>query len=323
MKAIVCTSYGPPDSLELLEQDKPAPKDREVLIKVHAASVNALDWRLFSMPLLMRRLFGRGWRRPKDGWCGADVAGIVEVVGAGVTQFRPGDSVFGIQRGAFAEYVCAAEDKVVMMPANVSFGAAAAVPVAALTALQGTRDQGKVQTGHKVLVNGAGGGVGTFAVQIAKAFGADVTAVCSTRNQDVARSIGADHVMDYTREDPTNSGHRYDVILAVNGYHSMSDYKRALNPNGVVVVLGGTAGQLIQGAVWPMFRDKKIRGVMTRANQADLVVLKEMLEAGTIVPVIDRMYSLADVPAAISYLLGGHSSGKVIIAVSGQASLSQ
>jgi len=319
MKAIVCTSYGPPDSLELLEREKPSPKDHEVLIRVHAASVNALDWRPFTMPLLMRRLLGRGWRQPKNTTGGADVAGQVEEVGAAVTQFRPGDAVFGLlglKGGAFAEYACASEERLVSKSTNVSFETAAAVPVAALTALHGVRDEGKVKPGHRVLVNGSGGGVGTFSVQIAKAFGAEVTAVCSARNQEVARSIGADHVVDYMREDPTRSGHRYDVILAVNGYHSMFDYKRALTPTGVVVVLGGSASQLIQGALFPLLlRDKRIRGVMARPNQQDLVVLKELLETGKIVSVIDRTYSLADVPAAISYLLDGHSRGKVVISV--------
>jgi NADPH:quinone reductase-like Zn-dependent oxidoreductase len=321
MKAIVCTAYGPPDVLELQEREKPSPKDNEVLVKVHAASVNAMDWRLFTMPLLLRRLIGGGWQRPKNlSSCGADVAGTVEAVGPAVTLFKPGDAVFGLIRGSFAEYACAAEVRLTIKPANVSFEEAAAVPVAALTALQSIRDQGKVRPGHKVLVNGAGGGVGTFAVQIAKAFGAEVTAVCSTRNQDVARSIGADHVVDYTREDATKSGHRYDVVLAVNGNHSMSDYKRALTPNGVIVVAGGGTRQMIQGSLLSMFRDKKVRGVMARPKQADLVVLRELLQSGKIAPVIDRRYSLAEVPAAISYLIGGHSSGKVIISVTAPAS---
>jgi NADPH:quinone reductase-like Zn-dependent oxidoreductase len=315
MKAILCTTYGPPDDLELQEREKPVPKDNEVLVRVHASSVNAMDWRLFTFPRLLRRLIGLGWRGPKDPSCGGDLAGTVEAVGAAVTQFRPGDVVFGLQRGAFAEYVCTTENRIVLKPANVSFETAAAVPVAAITALQGIRDQGQVKPGHKVLINGAGGGVGTFAVQIAKALGAEVTAVCSTRNQDVARSIGADHVVDYTREDATNRGQQYDVIIAVNGNHSMADYKRALTTNGVVVVAGGSFRQMIQGSLLSMFRDKKVRGVMARPKQEDLLVLKEMLETGKILPVIDRTYSLADVPVAIRYLMGGHSSGKVVISV--------
>jgi len=318
MKAIVCTAYGPPNVLQLLERETPTPKDNEVLVRVHATSVNAMDWRLFTMPLLMRRLIGRGWDKPKNGSCGADLAGIVEAVGPAVTKFRAGDAVFGIQIGAFAEYVCAPEDRLVSKPAHVSFEATAAVPVAALTALRGVRE-GKVTPGHKVLVNGSGGGVGTFSVQIAKAFGAEVTAVCSTRNQDVARSIGADHVLDYTREDPTRAGHRYDAIIAVNGYHSMLDYRRALNPNGICVVLGGAAGQLLQGALFApvlnLIGNKKTRGVMGHPKHDELIALQQLLETGKIVPVIDRTYSLADVAAAVSYLIAGHSSGKVVITV--------
>ena len=315
MKAIVCTTYGRPDALQLQEKAKPVPKDNEVLIRVHASSVNAMDWRLFTFPLLLRRLIGLGWSRPKDPSCGGDVAGTVEAVGPAATQFHVGDDVFGLQRGAFAEYVCAAEHKVVKKPSTVSFEAAAAVPVAALTALQGIRDQGHVTSGHKVLINGSGGGVGTFAVQIAKAFGAEVTAVCSTANQAVARSIGADRVVDYTREDVTKRGEKYDVIFAVNGNHAMADYKRVLTPTGVIVVAGGSFRQMIQGTLLSMFRDKKVRGVMARPKQEDFLDLKEMLETGKIVPVIDRTYSLADVPAAIRYLMDGHSSGKVVISV--------
>jgi NADPH:quinone reductase-like Zn-dependent oxidoreductase len=315
MKAIVATAYGPPDRLQLQEKATPVPKDDEVLIRVHASSVNAMDWRLFTFPLLLRRLIGLGWSRPKDPSCGGDLAGTVEAVGAAATQFRPGDAVFGLQRGAFAEYVCAAEIRIVPKPANVTFEVAAAVPVAAITALQALRDQGQVKPGHKVLINGAGGGVGTFAVQIAKALGAEVTAVCSTANQAVARSIGADHVVDYTREDVTTRGQQYDVILAVNGNHSMSDYKRVLTPNGVIVVAGGSARQMLQGSLLSMLRDKKVRGVMARPKQEDLLVLRDMLESGKIAPVIDRTYLLADVPAAIRYLMDGHSSGKVVVSV--------
>jgi NADPH:quinone reductase-like Zn-dependent oxidoreductase len=316
MKAIVCTAYGPPGVLQLQECDNPAPKDNEVRVKVHAASVNAMDWRLFTMPLLLRRLIGAGWSKPKNPFCGADVAGTVDAVGPGVTKFRVGDVVFGLLRGTFAEYVCGAEERIVTKPANVSFEIAAAVPVAAITALQGLRDQGKVKPGDKVLINGSGGGVGTFAVQIAKAFGAEVTAVCSSRNQEVARSIGADHVVDYTREDVTTRAERYDVILAVNGNHSMSDYKRVLTPTGVIVVAGGGVRQMLQGSLLGMLRDKKVRGVMARPKQEDLLVLKDLLETGKIAPVIDRTYPLADVAAAVSYLIEGHSSGKVVITVS-------
>jgi NADPH:quinone reductase-like Zn-dependent oxidoreductase len=319
MKAIAQTSYGPPEALQLEEKDRPSPKDNEVLVKVHAASVNALDWRLFTFPLLLRRVIGGGFRRPKDPSCGADFAGRVEAVGSAVTQLRPGDAVFGARRGAFAEYVCATEDKLALKPASVSFEAAAAVPVAALTALQALRDQAHVQPGQTVLVNGAGGGVGTFAVQIAKAFGAEVTAVCSTRNQDVARSIGADHVIDYTREDFTKNGRQYDVIVAANGYHPILDYRRSLSASGAYVVLGGAMLQMLQqllfGPMLSRLDNRRFRGLMANVNQKDLVVLKELLETGKLVPAIDRRYPLAEVAAAIRYLLGGHASGKVVITV--------
>ena len=319
MKAIAQTSYGPPDALQYLETAKPSPKDNEVLVRVHASSVNAMDWRLFTFPRFVRRLMGLGLRRPKYSSCGADVAGQVEAVGPAVTQFQPGDSVFGVLRGAYAEYACGPESNLVLKPAGVSFEAAAAVPVAGLTALQALREA-RVQPGQTVLINGAGGGVGTFVVQIAKAFGAEVTAVCSTRNQEVARAIGAAHVIDYTREDFTKSGRRYDVIIAANGYHSIFAYKRALNPNGSYVVLGGAMLQMLQqvvlGPTLLRFDTRRFRGLMANVNQKDLLSLKDLLEAGQIAPVIDRRYPLADVAGAINYLCGGHSSGKVVINVS-------
>ena len=302
-----------------MEKETPRPKDNEVLVKIHAASVNAMDWRIFTFPVLMRRILGRGYRQPKDTSCGYDLAGRVEAVGSAVTRFRPGDAVFGMQRGSFAEYVCAPEDKVVPKPANVSFAAAAAVPVAALTALQALRDQAHVQPGQTVLINGAGGGVGTFAVQIAKAFGAEVTAVCSTRNQDVARAIGADHVIDYTREDFTKNGRRYDVIIAANGYHSIFEYRRSLNPNGVYVVLGGAMLQMFQallfGAVLSRMDTRRFRGLMANVKHADLLFLAELLAAGKVVPAVDRRYPLEEVGAAMRYLIEGHASGKVVITV--------
>jgi NADPH:quinone reductase-like Zn-dependent oxidoreductase len=243
----------------------------------------------------------------------------VEAVGLAVTQFQPGDDVFGVLRGAYAEYACGPESKLVLKPAGVSFEAAAAVPVAGLTALQALR-AARVQPGQTVLINGAGGGVGTFAVQIAKAFGAEVTAVCSTRNQEVARAIGASHVIDYTRDDFTKSGRRYDVIIAANGYHSIFAYKRALNPNGIYVVLGGAMLQMLQqvvlGPTLLRFDTRRFRGLMANVNQKDLLSLKDLLEAGQIAPVIDRRYPLADVAGAINYLCAGHSSGKVVIKVS-------
>ncbi len=319
MKAIIQTNYGPPERLQLVENDIPAPKSNEVLVKIHAASVNAMDWRIFTFPVLMRRILGGGYRQPKDTSCGYDLAGRVEAVGSAVTQFRRGDAVFGVQRGAFAEYVCAPEDKMVPKPVNVSFEAAAAVPVAALTALQAIRDRAHVLSGQTVLINGAGGGVGTFAVQIAKAFGAEVTAVCSKRNQDVARSIGADHVIDYTREDFTKSGRRYDAIIAANGYHSIFDYRRALNPNGVYVVLGGAMLQMFQallfGAVLSRMDKRRFRGLMANVNHKDLLFLAELLATGKVVSAIDRRYALAEVGAAMRYLIDGHASGKVVITV--------
>jgi NADPH:quinone reductase-like Zn-dependent oxidoreductase len=265
------------------------------------------------------RLMRGGSQEPEDKAVGGDVAGRVEAVGANVKQFRPGDEVFGIGRGSFAEYLCTSEDKLVKKPANLSFEAAAAVPVAGLTALQGVRDHGKIQPGQRVLIHGAGGGVGTFAVQIAKSFGAEVTAVCSARNQKMARSIGADHVIDYTKEDFTKSGRRYDLIVGVNGYHSIFDYRRALKPNGVYVWIGGAMKQIWQALlVAPLLSrtgSRKMRGMMTRPNQNDLVFLKELLEKGKVVPVIDRSYPLNEAPEAIKYLIEGHSGGKVVIVV--------
>jgi NADPH:quinone reductase-like Zn-dependent oxidoreductase len=317
MKAIVYTKYGPPDVLKLKEVEKPSPKDNEVLVKVHAASANALDWRPFTMPILARIIRG-GLFEPKNTSLGADIAGRVEAVGATVKQFQPEDAVFGVCNAAFAEYACAAENELALKPANLSFEAAAAVPVAAFTALQGLRDKGKIHAGQKVLINGAGGGVGTYAVQIAKSFGAEVTAVCSTRNLDMARSIGADHVIDYTQEDFTQNRQRYDLIIAANGYHPILDYRRALSPNGIYVVLGGTMAQIFQGMLLgPLLStgSKKLGSMMTHSNQKDLIFLKELLEAGKIVPVIDRRYPLSEVAEAIRYLAEGHARGKVVITV--------
>src|SRR5215510_13070785 len=319
MKAIVYTKYGPPDVLQLQEIEKPSPKDNEVLVRVHAASVNAIEWRLFTLPLIFVRMMGGGRREPTNKSIGGDLAGRVEAVGTNARQFQPGDEVFGVRRGAFAEYVCAPEDRLTLKPANLSFEAAAAVPIAALTALQALRHHGKIRRGQKVLINGAGGGVGTFAVQIAKSFGTEVTAVCSTWNLDVARSIGADHVIDYTQEDFTKSGERYDLIIAANGYHPILDYRRALKPNGIYVVLGGSMGQILQGMLLgPLLTrlgNKRMRGFITSANQKDLVFLKELLEAGKVVPVIDRRYPLGEVAEAIKYLVEGHARGKVVITV--------
>jgi NADPH:quinone reductase-like Zn-dependent oxidoreductase len=319
VKAIVYTSYGPPDVLQLQEVEKPTPKENEVLVKVYAASVNALEWRRFTLPAVIVRLMGGGLREPKDKSIGADLAGRVEAVGAAVSQFRPGDEVFGLRRGSFAEYVCTPVDRLAPKPVNLSFESAAAVPLAALTALQGVRDQGRIQPGQKVLINGAGGGVGTFAVQIAKSFETEVTAVCSSRNVDVARSIGADHVIDYTREDFTKRSERYDLIVAVNGYHPILDYRRALKPNGTFVVLGGSLKQVFQGMLLTPFISlvgtKKMGGLMTHPNQKDLIFIKELIEAGKIVPIVDKCYPLNQAAAAMGYLLEGHPRGKVVLTV--------
>lgn len=319
MKAIVYTKYGPPDVLQLKEVAKPVPKDNQVLVRVHAASANALDWRPFTLPSIFVRLVGGGLLKPKNTSMGVDVAGQVEAVGRNVKQFQPGAEVFGVAKGAFAEYVCAAENKLALKPANLSFEAAAAVPIAAFTALQGLRDKGRIQPGQKVLIYGASGGVGTFAVQIAKAFGAEVTAVCSTRNLDVARSIGADHVIDYTKEDFAQNGQRYDLIIAANGYHPILGYRRSLGPSGVCVVLGGSMAQIFQGLLLgPLVSrigSKKMGNMLAHSNQKDLVVMRELLEAGKVVPVIDRCYPLSEVAEAIRYLVQEHARGKVVITV--------
>src|SRR3990172_6739733 len=246
MKAIVYEKYGSPDVLRLTEVEKPTPTDDEALIKIHAASVNAYDWHFLTADIFLIRLMGGGFLKPKNTRLGADIAGRVEAVGKNVKQFQPDDEVFGMVRGGFAEYACALENALALKPSNLSFEEAAAVPMAAVTALQGLRDEGQIQAGQKVLINGASGGVGTFAVQIAKSFGAEVTAVCSTRNLDQARSIGADQVIDYTREDFTKNGQQYELILAANGYHSLSAYKRALTPKGIYIMAGGSVAQIFQ-----------------------------------------------------------------------------
>ncbi len=319
MKAIVYTKYGPPEVLKLKEVERPTPKDNEVLVKVHAASVNYGD-----LPILrgepLQRLIGGGPLKPKHKILGDDIAGRVEAVGRNVKQFQPGDEVFGISAfGAFAEYVCATEDLLVLKPASMTFEEAAAIPIAASTALNGLRDKGQIQSGQKVLINGASGGVGTFAVQIAKSFGAEVTGVCSSRKLDMVRSIGADQVIDYAREDFTKSGQRYDLILAVGGYHPISDYKRALSPEGIYVCAGGSAAQYFQalllGPLISMMGSKKLGSMYGNPKQKDYVFLIELFEAGKVVPVIDRRYPLSKVPEALRYLEEGHAHGKVVITV--------
>jgi NADPH:quinone reductase-like Zn-dependent oxidoreductase len=317
MRAIVRTKYGPPDALEFAEVEKPTPKDDEVLIRVRAASVNPLD--LFTMrgaPLL--RLLP-GLRRPKDKRLGVDVAGQIETAGREVSQFKAGDEVFGVCRGAFGEYACATEDKLALKPGNISFEEAAAVPIAAITALQGLRDKGRIQSGCKVVVDGASGGVGTFAVQIAKSFGAEVTAVCSTGKMDTARSNGADHVIDYTQEDFTKSGQRYDLILGANVHHSIFDYRRALREGGIYVIVGGGLGRIVQAILLaPLlsrFGSKKTCFFIAKISHNDLVYLKELIEAGKVVPVIDRCYPLSEAADALRYLEERHARGKVVLTV--------
>jgi NADPH:quinone reductase-like Zn-dependent oxidoreductase len=319
MKAIVYTEYGSADVLRFVEVPRPTPKDDEVLMSIRAASVNALDWRLMRGKPALARLMMGGLRKPKVTRPGVDVAGQVEAVGGKVTRFKPGDEVFGAGRGAFAEYVCTSEDKLALKPANVSFDEAAAVPVAAITALQGLRDCGRIQGGHKVLVDGASGGVGTFTVQIAKSFGAEVTAVCSTGNVDAARSMGADHVIDYTREDFTQSGQRYDLIIGANAHRSIFDYRRSLARDGIYVMAGGGGPQILQtmllAPLLSLAGTKKMRFFMARIVRTDLDLLKDLLAAGKIVPVIDRRYPLSDVAEAVRYLEEGHARGKVVITV--------
>ncbi len=323
MIAIVCTKYGSPDVLQVKEVEKPTPKDNEVLVKIHAASVNAYDWHLLTADIFLVRLMGGGLLRPKHKIPGADIAGRVEAAGSNVKQFRPGDEVFGDTSacggGGFAEYVSVPERLLALKPANLTFEEAAAVPMAAITALQGLRNQGQIQPGQKVLIQGAAGGVGTFAVQIAKSFGAEVTAVCSTRNLDQARLLGADHVIDYTKEDFTTSGQQYDLILAANGYHPLAAYKLALTPQGIYVMAGGSKGQIFQAMLFGSWMSKtggkKIGGVSAKPNQEDLAYLKGLLEAGKVVPVIDRRYPLRETAEALRYLGEGHARGKIVITV--------
>jgi NADPH:quinone reductase-like Zn-dependent oxidoreductase len=319
MKAIVYTKYGPPDVLQLREIAKPVPKENQVLIKVQAASANALDWRRFTLPMIFVRLMDGRVMKILNATLGVDIAGRVEAVGVNVTQFKPGDEVFGVAPGSFAEYACAAENRVWLKPANISFEAAAAVPIAGFTALQGLRDKGHIQAGQKVLVYGASGGVGTFTVQIAKSFGAVVTAVCSTRNLDMARSIGAAHVIDYTQEDFTQNGERYDLIVAANGYRSILDYRRALTPGGIYVELGGSMAQILQalvlGPLLSMVGTKKMGNMLAHSNQEDLIVLAGLLEAGKVVPVIEKRYPLSEAAEAMRYMIDVHPQGKVIITV--------
>lgn len=324
MKAIVYYNFGPPDVLRLEEIDKPVPTDDQLLIRVRAASVNPLDWHYLEGLPYIARISGFGLLKPKVNRLGVDYAGTVEAVGKNVTQFKPGDEVFGGKLGALAEYICVQADRgVALKPANMTFEQSASVPVAAVTALQGLRDRGAVQPGQKVLINGASGGVGTFAVQIAKSFGAEVTGVCSTRNVDMVRSIGADHVIDYKKEDFTKSAQRYDLIIDNVGNHSVLDCRRVLNPNGRYVLIGGGG---LNDARWtgPLVRVLKLfmlsafvtqeMGMMlSDLNQKDLNVLRDLMQSGKVTPVIDKRYKLSEVPQAIRYLEEGHARGKVVI----------
>jgi NADPH:quinone reductase-like Zn-dependent oxidoreductase len=322
MQAIVYRCYGPPDVLKLEEVAKPIPADDELLVKVHAASVNPLDWHYMrGTPYVVRMQAGIG--APDSPWLGVDFAGTVEAVGKNVTQFKPGDEVFGGRDGAFAEYVhVRASRAVAVKPPNITFEQAAAVPIAALTALQALRDEGHLQAGQKVLINGASGGVGTFAVQIAKSFGAEVTAVCSTRNVEMVKSLGADHVVDYTKEDFTQGGERYDLILDNVGNRSLLANRRVLNPNGVFVIIGGPNGSWLGPLVGPIkafvlspFVSQKFGMMIAGLNPQDLTVIAALMQAGKVTPVIDRTYRLSEVPAAIAYLEEGHARGKIVISM--------
>jgi NADPH:quinone reductase-like Zn-dependent oxidoreductase len=324
MKAVVYCDYGVAN-LKFQDIEKPAPADDQLLVRVRAASVNPLDWHFVEgTPYLMRAL-AAGLRKPKDTQLGVDFAGTVEAVGKNVTKFKPGDEVFGGRTGAFADYVCIRESRAVALkPASVTFEQAASVPIAGITALQALRDKGQLQAGQKVLINGASGGVGTFAVQIAKSLGADVTGVCSTRNVDLVRSLGADHVIDYTKEDFTKTDQLYDLIVDNVGNRSLSECRRVLKPKGTFVLVGG-GGANEQGLIGPMakplklmlvspFVSQKMGMILAELNHDDLALLADLMQSGKVKPVIDRTYKLSDVPEAIKYLEQGHARGKVIIA---------
>jgi NADPH:quinone reductase-like Zn-dependent oxidoreductase len=317
MKAIVYTEYGPPDVLQLREVEKPTPEDDEVLVEVHAASVNYADWSFVRGKPFLVRLIGAGLLKPKNPILGADIAGQVEAVGRNVEQLQPGDEVFGDLAdsgfGGFAEYVSAPKNALALRPPNLTFEEAAAVPQAAVVALQGLRDEGNIQPGQKVLIVGASGGIGTFAVQIAKSFGAEVTGVCSTRNLDLVRSIGADHVRDYTQEDFTQEEQRYDLIADIVANRPVSDYMRALGPEGKYVAIAFNPASLFQGT--RATGSRKAVSLAAKTSVEDLVFIKELLEAGKVVPVIDRRYPLDEVAEAVRYYGERHAQGKVVITV--------
>lgn len=324
MKAVIRTDYGSPDVLQIKEIKKPVPNDDQVLVQVRAASVNPLDWHFIEGTPYLMRAMGVGLRKPKDPRLGVDMAGVVKAVGKNVTRFKPGDEVFGGRDGAFAGYVCVrAEGPIAPMPANITFEQAAAVPIAGVTALQGLRDKGHLQPGQKVLINGASGGVGTFAVQIAKSFGAEVTGVCSTRNLDLVRSLGADHVIDYTKEDFTKGAQRYDLILDNVGTQPLSGFQRALQPKGICVMIGG-GGPKDGGLIGPMARpikalllspfiSPKMEMMLAQLNHKDLQILGDLMQSGKVKPVIDRTYPVSQIAEAIRYLEKGHARGKVVL----------
>jgi NADPH:quinone reductase-like Zn-dependent oxidoreductase len=324
VKAIRHCEYGSPDVLKLDDVEKPVPNDSEILIRVRAASLNPVDGHLMRALFPLRLM--TGLRKPKKTLLGADVAGQVEAVGRNVTQFKPGDEVFGAARPALAEYVCALERALVIKPASVTFEQAGSVAVAGLTALQGFR-KGRIQPGQKVLINGASGGVGTFAVQIAKSFGAEVTGVCSTRNVDLVRSIGADHVIDYTKEDFTKGDRRYDLIYDLVGNHSFSERRRVLNPKGICVAAGvggagphygemiGRVGGSIKGSLLSRFVRQKLVMFITKLNKEDLAMLGDLMRTGKVTPVIDRVYKLNETAESMRYLEEGHARGKIVITV--------
>jgi NADPH:quinone reductase-like Zn-dependent oxidoreductase len=323
MKAMVRDTYGPPDLLELRDIDIPEIADDEVLVHVHAAGVGRDVWHVMrGLPYPMR-LAGYGFQAPKNPVIGSDVAGVVEDVGKNVSRFQPGDEVFGIGKGSYAEYVCAREDKIAPKPANLTFEQAAVLAIMGSTALQALRDHGRVEPGQEVLIIGASGGVGTYAVQIAKAFGAHVTGVCSTTKVEMVRSIGADHVIDYTREDFAEGDQRYDVILDIGGNSSLSRLRRALASQGILVIVGGEGGgrwlggtdRQLRAMMLSPFVGQKLGTFVNKENHEDLLVLKELTESGKITPVIDRTYPLSEVPEAMRYLEAGHARGKVVITV--------
>jgi NADPH:quinone reductase-like Zn-dependent oxidoreductase len=321
MKAIVYHRYGSPEVLQLESVAKPVPSDDQVLVRIHAASVNPYDWHFMrGLPYLVR--VQAGLRKPKSDRLGVDEAGVVEAVGRNVTQFTPGDEVFGFRGGALAEYVCGKETSFAPKPAGLSFEQAAAIPCAGQTALQGLRDKGQLQPGQRVLINGASGGVGTFAVQIAKALGAHVTAVCSTRNVDLVRSLGADEVVDYTKDDFTRGGQRYDLMVDIVGNRSFFACRRVLTPTATFVTIGARNGRwlaplipLIRARLLRRFVSQKLVGFFAKNSKEDLLVLKDLIEAGKVTPVIDRSYPLRETPDAIRHLEAGHARGKIVVTI--------